>query len=117
MGGCYALGSGQRRVAPHQAAPVQVDAEFQMPASAGDAAVAPVEKVDFRGMLQNDRDYDWRDVAIKVTDGCADVCSAHLRPVFHAFRPAGSVTARQVRQLCCNPCVVPGLGRPYLCLL
>ena len=117
MGIGYALGSGQRRVAPHQAAPVQVDAEFQMPASEGDAAVAPVEKVGFCGMLQNDRDYDWRDVAIKVTGGCADVCGAHLRPVFHAFRLAGPATARQVRQLCCNPCVVPGLGWSYLCLL
>ena len=71
LGAGYALGSGQRMAAPHQAAPVQVDAEFQMPASKGDATVAPAEKVGFCGMLQNDRDCDWRDVAIKVTGDCA----------------------------------------------
>ena len=102
-GAGYALGGGQRRVAAHRPAPVQVDAEFQMPASKGDANVAPVEKVGFCGMLQNDRDYDWRDVAIKVTGGCAVVCCAHLRLVFRASRLAGFVTARQVRQNCCNP--------------
>ena len=64
------MGGGQRRAAPHQRAPVQVDAEFQMPAGKGGANVAPVEKVGFCGMLQNDWDYDWRDVAIKVTGGC-----------------------------------------------
>ncbi len=77
-----------------QPSPVQVDAEFQMPASKDNAIAAPVENVGFCGMLQNDRDYDWRDVAIKVTGDCANVCCAHLSYVLHAFRLAGFVTAR-----------------------